>query len=103
MDAQKVDMFLIANGRYFESHMVPQIREQLLSLDESRWAALQAIQFKDPNTSMIISLFAGHFGVDRFFIGDTGLGVAKLLTCGGLYVWTIVDWFMIMGDARVRN
>ncbi len=36
-------------------------------------------------------------------IGDTGLGVGKLLTCGGLGIWSIVDWFMIMGATREKN
>ena len=40
---------------------------------------------------------SGYLGIDRFLIGDTGLGIAKLLTCGGLGVWTIIDWFLIMG------
>jgi TM2 domain-containing membrane protein YozV len=42
-------------------------------------------------------------GIDRFLIGDVGLGIAKLLTCGGLGVWTIVDLFLIMGSTRERN
>jgi hypothetical protein len=36
-------------------------------------------------------------------IGDTGIGVGKLLTCGGLGIWTIVDWFMIQGATREKN
>jgi hypothetical protein len=36
-------------------------------------------------------------------IGDTGLGIGKLLTCGGLGIWTIIDWFMIMGATREKN
>ena len=61
------------------------------------------LQFKDPTTSLIISLFGGQLGIDRFYVGDTGLGIAKLLTCGGFYVWTIVDWFLIMGVTREKN
>jgi hypothetical protein len=83
MDAQKVDMFIMTNGKFFESHMVMQIRERLLEMDESKWTLLQSTQFRDPTISLIVSLLGGSLGIDRFIIGDTGLGVAKLLTCGG--------------------
>jgi hypothetical protein len=36
-------------------------------------------------------------------IGDTGLGIGKLLTCGGIGIWTIVDWFMIQDRTREKN
>jgi TM2 domain-containing membrane protein YozV len=42
-------------------------------------------------------------GIDRFFIGDVGLGIAKLLTCGGLTIWAIVDLFLIMSAAKEKN
>ncbi len=41
--------------------------------------------------------------MDRFVIGDVGLGIAKLLTCGGFGIWTIVDYFLIMGRTREVN
>lgn len=94
---------MMANSKFFEAHHLPAIRERLLSLDESKWAMVQTTQFKDPTTSLIISLLAGGLGIDRFYIGDTGLGIAKLLTCGGLGIWSIVDWFLIMGVTREKN
>ncbi len=103
MDASKVDMFILANGKFFESHHVAQIRDRLINTDESRWVAIQTMQFKDPTTSLIVSLLAGTLGIDRFIIGDTGLGIGKLLTCGGLGIWAIVDWFLIMGATREKN
>src|SRR5262245_48081527 len=103
MDAQKVDLFIMTNGKFFESHQVAMIRDRLLSLDDSKWALIQTIQFKDPTTSIIVSLLGGGLGIDRFMIGDTGLGIGKLLTCGGLGIWTIIDWFMIMGATREKN
>jgi TM2 domain-containing membrane protein YozV len=103
MDAQKVDMFIMANGKFFESHQMPMIRERLIALDDSKWAMLSTIQFKEPTTSLIISLLAGSLGIDRFMIGDTGLGVGKLLTCGGMGIWGIVDWFLIQKATRVKN
>ncbi|RZJ68508.1 MAG: TM2 domain-containing protein [Flavobacterium sp.] len=103
MEAQKVDMFLMMNSKFFEAHQIPQIRERLTALDESKAVMVQTIGFKDPTTSLIISLLAGGLGIDRFYIGDTGLGIAKLLTCGGLGIWSIVDWFLIMGATREKN
>lgn len=103
MDVQKVDMFLMTNSKFFEGHQIPAIRERLLALDDSRWVALQTLNLKDPTTSLIVSILAGTLGIDRFIIGDTGLGIAKLLTCGGFYIWAIVDWFLIMGRTREIN
>jgi len=103
MDTQKVDMFITINSKFFEGNQLMRIRDMLMNLDESKWIYIQTLQFKDPTTSLIISLLAGGFGVDRFYIGDTGLGIGKLLTCGGFGIWAIVDWFLIMGVAREKN
>ena len=103
MDSQKVDMFILTNGRFFESYHLGQIRDRLLNMDDSKWFILQTVQFKDPTISLIVSLVGGTFGIDRFLIGDTGLGIGKLLTCGGLGIWTFIDWFLIMRATREKN
>jgi TM2 domain-containing membrane protein YozV len=103
MDALKADMFIMAYGKYFESHHIAQIRERLLMMDESKWVLIQSIPLKDPQTSLIISIFLGAYGIDRFYIGDTGIGIAKLLTCGGVGIWAIIDWFNIQSATRHKN
>ena len=103
MESQKVDMFMMTNAKFFEGHHLNAIRERLLSLDDSKWGLVQTMQFKDPTTSIIVSLLGGGLGIDRFMIGDTGMGVGKLLTCGGFGIWAIVDWFSIMSAAREKN
>lgn len=103
MDSQKVDMFIMSNAKFFESHQINAIRERLLVIDDSKWAMISTVQLKDPTTSLIVSILAGALGIDRFIIGDTGLGIGKLLTCGGFGIWTIVDWFMIQGATREKN
>ena len=103
MEAQKVDMFVMMNSKFFEPHQLTAVRDRLISLDDSKAPLVQMMQFKDPTTALIISVLVGHLGIDRFYIGDTGLGIAKLLTCGGLGIWTIVDWFLIMGATREKN
>ena len=40
---------------------------------------------------------------DRFYMGDTGLGIGKLITCGGFGIWAIIDWFLVMGSTREKN
>jgi len=103
MDSQKVDMFMMTNNKYFESYQLNLIRDRLLTLDDSRWGMIQSIQYKDPTTMLIVSFLGGSLGIDRFMIGDTGLGVGKLLTCGGLGIWALIDLFLIMGATREKN
>lgn len=103
MDVQKVDLFLMTNNKFFPENQLPVIRDRLLSIDDSRSLMIQTMQFKDPTTSLLLSIFLGAYGVDRFFIGDTGMGIGKLLTCGGCGIWAIIDMFMIMGATREKN
>jgi TM2 domain-containing membrane protein YozV len=103
MDSQKVDMYLMTNAKYFQAQHLNYIRERLLLLDDSKFFMIQSVELKDPTTLLIISIVAGGLGIDRFMLGDTGLGVAKLLTCGGLGIWTIVDWFLVMDLTRQKN
>ena len=103
MEQQKVDMFLMTHSKYFEAYQLSTIHKKLLTLDDSKFILLQAANIKDPTIVLIISIVGGSLGIDRFYIGETGLGIAKLLTCGGLGIWAIVDWFLIMGKTREIN
>lgn len=96
-------MFIMSNAKFFQSNHLMYIRERLLTADESKWVYIQTLEFKDPTTSIIVSILVGAFGIDRFLIGDTGLGIGKLLTCGGLGIWALVDWFLIMGATKEKN
>lgn len=58
---------------------------------------------RDPQIALIVSLVFGLSGFDRIYVGQTGLGIAKLLTVGGLFVWMIMDWFLIRGAAAAAN
>ena len=103
MDAQKVDMFIMTNQKYLPSESIVLLKEKMLAADESKFALASTVDFKDPTTLLLISLFLGPLGIDRFMVGDTGLGVLKLLTCGVCGIMTIVDWFVIMKKAKQVN
>ena len=103
MDAQKVDMYIMANQKYFPAERMMFIREKLLAADENRFALISTIEMKDPTTMLLISIFLGSLGVDRFMLGDTGMGILKLLTAGCCGVLTIIDWFSISKKTRELN
>jgi TM2 domain-containing membrane protein YozV len=58
---------------------------------------------KDPAIALILSLTFGYFGVDRFYLGNIILGVLKLITFGGFFIWAMVDWFLITDSTRKAN
>jgi len=59
---------------------------------------------KSKTTALIISILLGELGIDRFYLGYTGLGILKLITAGGCGIWWIIDIISIatgkMKDAR---
>lgn len=85
------NLLLSTYGKYFPEERFADVKTILESMSEDKQAALAMAGFKDPTITLIISLLGGGLGIDRFYIGDTGLGVAKLLTCGGLGIWSIID------------
>jgi eukaryotic-like serine/threonine-protein kinase len=57
---------------------------------------------KSWNTAFVLSVFLGVFGADRFYVGDIGLGVLKLLSGGGSFVWWIVDVVLLL-QGRMKD
>ena len=58
---------------------------------------------KDRNTVLILSVIFGAWGVDRFYIGDMGMGLLKLFTLGGCGILWLIDLFIIRGRADDYN
>lgn len=51
---------------------------------------------KSKTTTLLISIFLGELGIDRFYLGYTGLGILKLITVGGFGIWWLIDIIMIL-------
>ena len=99
------DSFLSANTANFPSEQLPSLRQRLSQLDDSQAnQVIAAANIKSPTTALILSIFLGTLGVDRFYIGHIGLGVAKLLLAWLTFgIWTIVDWFLIINATKKTN
>ena len=103
MDPNKIDMFLLANAKKFPQAKLEIVRQKLYSLPPERENLPFMLDLKDPTIMLIISILLGGWGIDRFMIGDTGIGIGKLLTAGGCGIWAIVDWFLIQDATREKN
>ena len=101
--SEQTNMLLMTYSKYFPDESIMMLKQKFDQMDESKKSLMYSLQFKDPVTTLILSLLVGGLGIDRFYIGDTGLGIAKLLTCGGCGIWTIVDYFLIMKRTKEKN
>lgn len=103
MEQQKIDLFIMTNQKYFPAEKIIFLKEKLRTIDDEKFTLVSAMDFKEPTTLLLVSLFLGAFGIDRFMLGDTGMGILKLLTGGCCGILTIVDWFTITKKAKEAN
>lgn len=99
----KIDMFLVSNAKYLPGEKLGYIKEKLEEMDEECFELLYTVEFKDPMTVFLISLFFGYLGIDRFLIGDVAMGVLKLISFGCCGVFTIIDWLTIQNKTKEVN
>ncbi len=53
--------------------------------------------------TLVLSIFFGGFGVDRFMMGQIFLGILKLITFGGLGIWWLIDVILIATQYKYKN
>ena len=96
-------MFIMANKDNLPEENLPHLRKKLLEMNEEQWSNISMIQFKSTMTMLMISIFLGGLGVDRFMLGQTGAGIGKFLTGGGCGIWWLIDLFSITSLTRKYN
>lgn len=79
-------------------------RKKLEELPDEAGQKLASLDYQEPIVVLLLSIFAGSWGIDRFVLGDVSLGICKLLfnwlTCG---IWWLVDIFFSFKRAKTLN
>ena len=102
MTREQIDQLIDMNCDKLSPEYIPQIRERLAEADEGiAQAAFSSC--KGEIFVMCMASFFGCYGVDRFVLGEVGLGCAKLLTCGGCGIWALIDTFTAPSRTRKYN
>lgn len=56
----------------------------------------EPISEKSRAAAAILCWFLGVLGIHRFYVGKVGTGIAQLFTLGGLGIWALIDFIMIL-------
>lgn len=103
MDEQKINLWLGSNAKYFDATQIPILREKLKKASDEQYIAVQTQSYINPTVTVIISVLLGELGIDRFMVGDIGMGVLKLLTGGLCGVLWLIDIFTISKKVKNKN
>lgn len=99
----RVDLYLQKNKGKLDKKFVTLLRPKLLKLDDATMYEVEYYPLKSPLKMFFISFFFGLFGIDRFLMGDTGMGVIKLFTFGGATILWIYDMFKLPKRIKEEN
>ncbi len=80
------------------------LKNKLEKVEDDAADNLMAVKTYNPIITLILSIFLGALGVDRFYIGDIGTGVAKLLVGWLTFgIWPLIDIFCCYKKAKKKN
>lgn len=79
------------NMKNFTPSQISDIKTKLTALPDEKGTVIMALDFKDTTTMLLLSIFFGELGVDRFLLGSVGIGILKLLTFGCCGILWLID------------
>lgn len=104
MDANNVNLLVLQYKDKIPSEKVVVFKTALEASKDEKVSAIAMARTYNPVLVMILSIFLGGWGIDRFYIGDVGLGIAKLLVGWlTLFIWPLVDIYCCYYKAKQKN
>ena len=104
MENNKVNAYLSQYKDSIPNDKMIVLKNSLVKADETSEDALAMVKLKNPMIILLMSIFLGAIGIDRFMIGDVGIGLCKLLfgwlTLG---IWPFIDIFLCYKKAKEKN
>lgn len=100
MEKTKIDMFIAVNAENFHTQDLMMIKEKLETMEDEKFILIQGTEFQKPTTIFLISFF---LGIERFWLDDILLGILKLLTFYGCFIWWLVDLISAKDRAKKYN
>ena len=81
MEKSKVDMYIGLNAESFKPQDLMVIKDKLEKMDDDKFYLIQGIELQKPSTIFLIAIILGW---ERFWLGDVGLGILKIVTFYGV-------------------
>lgn len=109
---REVENFLLSERHKFPVSRFGEIRSWMMTLNDKQIDMLYKLDYKDTTIMLLVSIFVGYLGVDRFLLGDIKNGLFKLclFLCSFLIipgiialVWWIMDIFKIGNLTKEYN
>ncbi len=103
VDPADVENYIMSNREFFPSIKLIYLKNKLLKMDKDKFERICLCDLKSPTIILLVSVFLGGLGIDRFMIGDIGIGILKLLTGGLCGIFWIYDIFTITERVKKIN
>ena len=100
MEKSKVDMFVGMNVENFNPQDLMMIKEKLEKMEDDKFFMVQGAEFQKPSTIFLIAILLGW---ERFWLDDVALGIVKIVTCYGCFIWWLVDIISAKERAKKYN
>ncbi len=111
MEQNKVYAILMQYRDSIDTEQIPILQNALENASDEVYPRLQFVSTKSPMVTLILSIFCGNLGIDRFYLGDIGLGITKLLliplviifTLGVGSIWALLDIYFCYKKSKKIN
>lgn len=104
MEKEKVNAILMQYKDTIPSEKLSYLKSALEKASDSAYDSLSMCKAYNITTTLLLSLLLGGVGADRFYLGDTGLGICKLLFSWLTFgILPLVDIFLSYNRAKEKN